>query len=622
MALVNSQATSENPCTRQYALYGALFGLCFPLGSTVFQAMVSGPGLSLEGLAAAQALPMLWVIDSAPFWLGLFAAAAGRRQDELDKAMRAVMRMNVKLEDTNHALEASNTHLATANDEIRLASKLKSEFLANMSHELRTPLNAIIGFSRILIRKTEELLPARQAKNLVMVHESGQHLLELVNDMLDIERIEAGMITVKPTNVDVVDMTRDVVAKHLPAAKAKGLALAAITPDDPVLLRSDEVRLRQLLDNLVNNAIKYSDAGSIVLELEVCPERDPDHILFVVTDEGRGIPEGAIEHIFDPFRQVDGSSTRAQGGVGLGLHLAKRISELLHGDISVRSDDGHGSTFTVRLLAKDLVTDEDDESSVIDNAPAGSGPLLLIIDDTASSVELMRAELVEAGFRVHAAMSGKEGLAKAETIRPDVILLDIIMPEMDGWAVLKTLRGTPTLCDTPVVITSLLDDSPHAYELGVIAWLTKPFTSEQFHDAIRNLRLGGHEDVLVVEDDPATAALLLEHLTDMDLAVRLADDGRKAVAMIDDRLPRAVILDIMLPHVDGFGVLEHLRSRDGGLDVPVLVYTAKDLSSEERSRLRGKILDVVRKGDGHGPTGVVDMVRRVLDRTSGDEEPK
>jgi signal transduction histidine kinase/CheY-like chemotaxis protein len=612
--------TTPRSFTAQYAIYGALFGLCFPVGSTILQALASADGLTLAGMVAAQQMPILWVIDSAPFWLGMFAAAAGRRQDLLDQAMNDVVRINATLENTNRELEQMNHELESANQAIRQASKLKSEFLANMSHELRTPLNAIIGFSRIVLRKTKEVLPERQAKNLEMVHDSGQHLLELVNDILDIERIEAGMLTIKPSHVDVVAMTRDVVAKLVPTAQQKDLRLSVNTPNEAVLLETGEVRLRQLLDNLVSNAIKYSDSGAIELRLEVEPERDPEHVLFIVTDEGRGIPKDAIAHIFDPFRQVDGSSTRAQAGVGLGLHLVKRISELLEGDITVASEAGVGSTFTFRVPSSKLVSSDPKRRAVMESEPAGSGPLLLIIDDTPTSVTLMQLELVEAGYRVHTAFSGADGIAKAEQIRPDVILLDIIMPEMDGWAVLKKLRSMPTLCDVPVVITSLLDDSPHAYEFGVIAWLTKPFTAEQFRGAIVNLHLGPRDDVLVVEDDPATAALLLEHLTDFELEVRAAEDGRRAIEAIDDRLPGAVILDIMLPHVDGFGVLEHLRKQDGGLDVPVLVYTAKDLSAEERGRLKGKILDVVSKGGGEGAVGVVEMVRRVIKRTSGEGE--
>ncbi len=440
--------TEEPHNARQYAYYGALFGLTFPVIATFIQA--AADGVSGATLVAAQSTPLLWIIDTAPFFLGLFAWFAGKRQDTVERVL-------ANLEQTNQRLER-------ANDELSRASKLKSQFLANMSHELRTPLNSIIGFSRILIRKIGDDIPERQARNLRLVHESGQHLLELVNDILDIERIEAGMVTVREDEADVVALARDVITKLKPAAQDKGLELHSELPNRNVMMRTDPVRLRQVLDNLVNNSIKYSDKGTITLRVLVRPSEARDQVLFVVDDEGIGISKEDQESIFDAFRQVDGGATRAQGGVGLGLHLVQRITNLLGGEVALESELGEGSTFTVSLPAAHIVRESETTTPVSDFPPEGEGPLVLIIDDNEAVIEVMKSELVDAGYRVHAALDGETGLAKAAEIRPDVILLDIVMPNLDGWGVLRRLRRSPELSSTPVIITSMLGETPRAYE--------------------------------------------------------------------------------------------------------------------------------------------------------------
>jgi signal transduction histidine kinase/CheY-like chemotaxis protein len=625
--------------TRAYALYGALFGASFPLLSTAMHAYVAFGGLGLDELLRAQSTtPLLWIIDTAPFFLGLFASFAGRRQDaveelvlrvqatnaelektnaDLEKASHEVEKANAALEKTNAQLETTNADLAKTNAELIEASRLKSQFLANMSHELRTPLNAIIGFSRIVLRKTESIIPERQAKNLQMVHDSGKHLLDMVNDLLDIERIEAGMLRVNFAPVSLTGMVSDVVQTLTPAAGDKGLTLEVQPGPVPIRLKSDPVRLRQVLDNLVNNAIKYSDSGTIRVRLELQPKDAPESVRLAVTDEGLGIPEEHVGKIFDAFHQVDGSSTRAQGGVGLGLHLVRRLVELLDGKVSVTSEVGKGSTFTVTFpvsLVEEAASPEEPSPSRSFET-TGEGPLLLVIDDQRDAVEILRTELVEAGFRVESALSGEEGLAKAAQTRPAAILLDMVMPIMDGWAVLKRLRSDPELSSTPVIITSMLDDAPRAWDLGIVGWLTKPVAPEDFVEVFKRIGVAALADVLVVEDDHATQSMLVEQLTELGFRPRTADDGTKAVESVDARLPQAVVLDLMLPHLDGFQVLEHLRARQNGGDVPVIVYTAMDLSADDRKRLNGGVVEVITKGTGD-VHHVVSCVRRAIARNA------
>ncbi len=610
IAVVASPAVPSRNA-RTYALYGVLFGAAFPIMSTVFHATMELGGIG-EVWRAQRTVSLLWVIDTAPLFLGLFAWFAGRRQDTVEALLGALEATNAKLEGLNSELEQTNTRLERTNTDLVEAGRLKSQFLANMSHELRTPLNAIIGFSRVVLKKTESVIPERQAKNLRTIHESGKHLLDMVNDLLDVERIEVGMLRVSREHVDAVDTLSAAISTLAPATADKGLTFRWEPPAEAVWIDSDPVRLRQIVDNLLNNAIKYSDRGTI----EARVERAGDRVRISVKDQGVGISEDQLAKIFDPFHQVDGSSTRAAGGVGLGLHLVKSLLGLLDGEIGVTSEPGKGTTFTVSFPTATSVPGEAKAERVeAALSPTGEGPIVLVIDDQREAIELLRSELVDAGYRVEAATSGEAGIAKAMEVKPVAILLDMVMPQMDGWAVLKRLRATPELSSTPVIVTSMLDNEPRAWDLGIVGWLTKPVAPEDFLEVFRRIGLGRDADVLVVEDDPATQTMLVDHLTELGFQIRIASDGKVAVEEIEKQLPQAIVLDLMLPHIDGFHVLEHVRSRRNGNDVAVVVYTAMDLTIEDRKRLNGGVVEVLSKGsaDVHR---VGACVRRATNRGS------
>ena len=481
-----------------YAVYGALFGAAFPLLSTLLYAK-SELGSVSEVWRAQRTISLLWVIDTAPAFLGVVAWLAGRRQDAVESLLARLGAASRELERTNHALAINNDELEQANAKLVDASRLKSQFLANVSHELRTPLNAVIGFSRIVLKKTASMIPEPQAKNLQTIHDSGKHLLDMVNDLLDIERIEAGMLRVSFATVNLASILTDVVTALAPAAAEKGLTLECVPGPVPLNVRTDAGRLRQVLDNLTSNAIKYSDAGTIRVRVELRPADAPDELRLVVEDEGLGIPEEQLAKIFDAFHQVDGSSTRAQGGVGLGLHLVRRLVSLLEGAIRVDSTLGKGSTFRVVFPASIIEATQPDVAAQHPLAPVGSGPLVLVIDDQVEAIEILSNELVEAGFRVVSATSGEGGLAKAAAVRPAVILLDIVMPDLDGWAVLERLRTDPELSSTPVLVTSMLDETPRARDLEIAGWLTKPIEPAHFLSAFRGLGIGAADDLIAVE---------------------------------------------------------------------------------------------------------------------------
>jgi len=476
-----------------YAIYGALFGAAFPVLSTLLYA-TSELGSVSEVWRAQRTISLLWVIDTAPAFLGVVAWLAGRRQDAVESLLARLEAASRELAQTNRALATKNDELELANSALVDSSRLKSQFLANMSHELRTPLNAVIGFSRIVLKKTASMIPERQAKNLQTIHDSGKHLLDMVNDLLDIERIEAGMLRVSFATVSLANILTDVVTALAPAAAEKGLTLECDPGPEPLNVRTDAVRLRQVLDNLTSNAIKYSDSGTIRVRVELRPADAPGELRLVVEDEGVGIPEEQLARIFDAFHQVDGSSTRAQGGVGLGLHLVRRLVALLEGSIHVVSTLGKGSAF--RVVFPVSIIEAKRQSQPF---PVGTGPLVLVIDDQVEAIEILSNELVEAGFRVASATSGEAGLAKAAVVRPAVILLDIVMPGLDGWGVLERLRRDPALSSTPVIITSMLDETPRARDLGSMGWLTKPVEPEHVLSVFRDLGLGAADAVLAKE---------------------------------------------------------------------------------------------------------------------------
>ncbi|MHB2016826.1 MAG: response regulator, partial [Candidatus Xenobia bacterium] len=512
--------------------------------------------------------------------VGMLAAGVNTMFDRLGASAAEIRIQADNLERQNHALIE--------------AARMKSQFLANMSHELRTPLNAIIGFSRIVGRKAQGKLDETQLNNLRLIHQSGQQLLTLVNDMLDFERIESGRLQVVMAPVDAAEVATQVHATLLPAAEKKGLTLELSLARPQVPIVSDADRLRQILINLVNNAIKYSDSGHIVLSLVL----QPSHLQVEVADEGIGIPPEHLQRIFDPFYQVDPSSTREREGAGLGLAIVHKLSTLLGGSLNVKSQPGTGSTFTLELPLP-----AQEPARV-----AGDGPVVLIIDDEIKDREILKTELTEMGFRVEAAASGREGLDRAREVKPAAIVLDLLMPEMPGLEVLKALRQDAETARIPVVVATVQDKVPHGFDPGITAWLTKPVETEELRTNLRRALQGIRtDDVLVVEDDAATCALIEQELSALSYRVRTVADGAAALEAIAERVPQAVILDLMLPQMDGFELLQRLRGQ-----VPVVIYTGRDLSSAEQERLSAGLVEVVRKHGERGVQGVLESLSRVL----------
>jgi signal transduction histidine kinase/DNA-binding response OmpR family regulator len=488
------------------------------------------------------------------------------------------------------------TEIAEQRHELEVAGRHTAQFLANMSHELRTPLNAIIGYSEILREEAEDAGATAFVPDLMRITAAGRQLLELVNAVLDLSKIEAGRMDLYLEAVDVDELLREVGQAAASLAAARGNHLSVARGAGLGTMWTDGEKLRRVLSNLVDNACKFTSDGTVTLG--AVRRRDADDVEWVdfsVTDTGIGVPPEQIDALFREFAQVDSSPTRRYGGCGLGLALSRRLCRLMGGDIEVESRPGAGSTFTARLPV-----------SVADRAvPAdGHGPAtapeppatVLVVDDEPAARELLSRLLVRDGLRVVTAANGEEALRLARTTAPNAITLDVLMPGMDGWSVLSALKADPVLAAIPVILLTITEDRTRGYALGVSEYLTKPVDRARLLAAVARHRAApGAGHVLVVEDDPMDRQLICQALVDAGLSVAEAGDGREALAALDARRPAMVVLDLMLPGVDGFTVLDELRLRGEHPPVPVVVVTAKELTAADRRRLNGGVEHILHK---------------------------
>jgi signal transduction histidine kinase/CheY-like chemotaxis protein len=515
--------------------------------------------------------------------------------DELGVLAEGTNRMLDQLRESRDRIEGQVQELEATNASLTEATKVKGEFLASMSHELRTPLNSIIGFSKILLRKTKQSVTERQFRNLQQINKSGHQLLSLVNDILDFEKIEAGRLTISPKEVLCEEFRERLAETHSGTAEEAGLKLRIEVVDSPLTLWTDPDRLAQILGNFIVNAVKYAGVGTVLVRFE----RTENEIRCSVTDEGPGIPAEKQVDIFDSFQQLaDGKA-----GVGLGLAIVSKLAALMGGRVDLESELGSGSTFSFYLPR----SHELGELGLGRLKPIGTGPEILVVDDQPEFLELMHGELTEAGYCVHLARSGEMALQKLQSLKPAAVVLDIVMPGLGGWETLKQIRNNEATAKLPVVVSSVLDDSPMGYDLGIKGWLTKPFQAADLGLVLRNMEAGGR--VLIVDDDEATVDMLGQVLTGMKVEHCQASNGREALHQIENAKDvGAVILDLGLPDMDGFEVLEKMRSLPGGEKLNVVAYTGRDLSGTEKARLQNSLARVVEK---HGSNSLARVVRTV-----------
>jgi signal transduction histidine kinase/DNA-binding response OmpR family regulator len=485
--------------------------------------------------------------------------------------------------------------LEEVNLKLEEASRHKSEFLANMSHELRTPMNAIIGFTRLVHRKSADVLSPKQRENLEKVDMSANQLLGLINDILDLSKIEAGKMSVSITPFDLPSLVDTCLATVEPMLKKEAVQLVKEVPPDLPELATDEDKLKQIIINLLSNALKFTEEG----EVRVSAKVEDTNVKIAVSDTGIGIPSHALEYIFDEFRQVDGSSTRKYGGTGLGLSITKKLTHLLGGTIDVSSVEGEGSTFTVTLPVerREEVPEGAAEltQEALTSAQVKGKKVLLAIDDDPNVVILLRENLEEEGYYVVGALSGEEGIRKAKEMKPFAITLDILMPHKDGWEVLNDLKVDPVTRHIPIIVLSIIDDRQLGFSLGASDYLVKPIEKDTILAALERTTGAPTNRVLVVDDEPAAVDLITQLLEDEGYQIKGVSSGEEALRALEAEAPDIILLDLLMPEMDGFEVIERIKANPGWKDIPIVVVTAKDLTDSDWQFLRQRVDKIIRK---------------------------
>ena len=497
--------------------------------------------------------------------------------------------------------------------QLAAASQHKSQFLANMSHELRTPLNAIIGYSELLRDEIEATGEERFTPDLKRIEQSGRHLLGLINDILDLSKIEAGRMDVFLEDVEIAPLLEEVRAIIKPLAEKNGNVLELRLADNLDSMRTDRTKLKQSLLNVLSNASKFTENGRVTLAAERV-EADRPMIRFTVADTGIGMTEAQLGRLFQAFSQIHASGSQKYGGTGLGLTITQHFCQLLGGDIEAASRPGEGSTFTITLPARTAMATPIESADISRFSPdQDHATTVLVVDDDPAARDLLTANLKGAGYRLIHAATGEEAMKLARTMRPDAITLDVLMPKMDGWAVLSALKADAELRDIPVVMVTVVAERGLGLSLGAVDFLTKPVDRGDLVTVLhRLLRRDGV--ILVVEDETATRTMIRHTIEKMGLMGAEAANGRSALAWLaDNPMPAAIVLDLMMPEMDGFELLDALMACDHWRDIPIVVVTAKQLTAVERERLLREAQQVIIKGASIGidvAAAVGEAVRR------------
>jgi adenylate cyclase len=490
-------------------------------------------------------------------------------------------------------------------------SQHKSQFVASMSHELRTPLNAIIGLTEMMVTNSARFGTEKAQEPLQRVNRAGTHLLGLINQVLDLSKIEAGKLELSPETVNLAPLLEDVIGTARQLAEQNKNRLILDAQENLGQLTVDPMRLRQILLNLLSNACKFTKQGEVKLRVKKVVD-GRNWIEIAVADTGVGMTPEQQARLFEEFTQADSSTARQYGGTGLGLAITRKLARMMGGDVTVTSEPGKGSVFTLRLPpSADL---QARSSTGSDGRRSPSVDCVLVIDDDATARELIADHLKAEGFSVVAAAGGVEGLKLAKELRPTAITLDVMMPDLDGWSVLAALRKDPELADIPVIMITIVDEHRRGIALGAAGYLTKPIDRERLHRLVTRFRASTPPTrVLLVEDDAVQRERMRGWLEGPQWAVREAENGREALKRIREDKPDVILLDLMMPEMDGFAVVAALQKEAAWRDIPVIVITSLDLDAKDRERLNAGVQFVLVK-ERFQPADLVERIRRLVQR--------
>lgn len=524
-----------------------------------------------------------------------------------------------------------NEELNKKNSELEKAYRVKSDFLASMSHELRTPLNSIIGFSSVLLGPTGDPLTPDQRMAMEKVLKNGKHLLLLINDILDFSKLEAGRMTVNVESDDVANIVANTVMTIEMLVKQKNLVLRQEIDDDLPMMKTDILKVKQIIVNLLSNAVKFTEHGEIVLSIK---QPKKGILSFSVKDSGIGIDEKNLHLVFEEFHQIDSSHSRKYKGTGLGLPISKRLARMLGGDLTVESMIGKGSTFTLMVPVEFTADNSKEQPAPASGKPVAqrkqeptpitqaivltvgpeSGIKILCIDDDPDALQILRSYLVPEGYAVTVALSGDEGIKLAKEIKPSLITLDIMMPQKDGWQVLRELKRDALTKNIPVIIHSMIDNKPLAMSLGAVDVMPKPVDSKAFLQRVQSAVKTSDQFVLVVDDSKDYANALKRQLEDEGYRTAVAHNGAEALEVLKKSVPALIFLDIVMPGMDGFQVVRRLQTNEAWKKIPVIIMSGKELTNQERDMLQDYIKDVLNKEE-FSKEALSSTIKRVLATT-------
>ena len=504
--------------------------------------------------------------------------------------------------------------------QLQVASQHKSQFLANMSHELRTPLNAVIGVTEMLLEDARDLKREDEIEPLDRVLRAARHLLALINDILDLSKIEAGKMELHLESFSLAPLIEDVVKTIEPLAAKNGNRLIVDCLPELGTIHADQTRCRQALLNLASNANKFTEKGTVTMAARHEPIDGREWITVAVTDTGIGMNTEQMGRLFQEFSQADSSTTRKYGGTGLGLAISRHFCRMMGGDITVDSKPGEGSTFTIRLPriveTEQAKVAEPEFGRAHSGAAATEAPRILVVDDDPTVRELVARHLERAGFAVTTAKGGQDGLRLARELRPAAVTLDIMMPDIDGWTVLAAMKGDPALSHIPVVLMTIVEEKNRGYALGAADYLVKPVDRGKLVTALQHICGSSAGRVLLIDDDDVVRRGVRLALEPIGWHVTEAEDGRIALDSLSTSRPDVIILDLMMPRMNGFEFLDEMRARAEWRDIPVVIITAKDLTEADRNRLNGGVEHIIQKSDRD------EMLRRLTGELSKWVKPQ